>query len=191
MSLREFENRHAKTEVAFRKYMQSKSEVMRELNESLHLFVQEKSCFKARTILQDIAQQVQQAAHGRVAEIVTTALRTVFGDEYEFQINFTMNRNKTEAEPVIVKNGQELSPLAATGGGVVDVAAFALRIACISLTRPHIRPLIVLDEPFKFVSEEFRPLVAELIEVLAEETEMQFLVITHMTELAVGKVVQI
>jgi len=35
------------------------------------------------------------------------------------------------------------------GGGVIDVASLALRLACILLSRPPRRRLVVLDEPFK------------------------------------------
>ena len=71
-------------------------------------------------------------------------------------INFLQKRGKTEAELVFVRDGKELSPTDGAGLGACDVAAFSLRAAAICLSRPGRRRLLVLDEPFKHLSEEYR-----------------------------------
>jgi ABC-type Fe3+/spermidine/putrescine transport system ATPase subunit len=84
-----------------------------------------------------------------------------------------------------------MDPLDATGGGVCDVAAFALRVACLMLSQPPKRRLLVADEPFRFVSEEYRPAVRQMIETLADELGIQFILVTHATEFEIGKVVRL
>lgn len=143
-------------------------------------------------ILQAVAKEVQQQAHQKIARIVTRCLETVFGkDAYEFIIHFEEKRNKTEARMVFRRDGQEVDPLEASGGGVVDVASMALRLACIVLSRPPVRRLLVLDEPWKHLSAEYRPAVRELIEELAKEMDFQFIIVTHSSEFEIGKVVRL
>ncbi len=106
----------------------------------------------ARGIVQGVAQTVQQRAHGQIAAVVTRCLAAVFDDPYEFKIRFDRKRGKTEAVLAFERDGLILEdPLNEVGGGVVDVAALALRLACIMLSRPPRRRLLVLDEPFRNV----------------------------------------
>jgi ABC-type sulfate/molybdate transport systems ATPase subunit len=74
---------------------------------------------------------------------------------------------------------------------VIEIAAFALRVAALILTKPNPRKLLVLDEPFKAVHVSYLPRVRELIEVLAEEMDIQFIIITHNELLEAGKVIQL
>lgn len=146
---------------------------------------------QARCILQEVSQAVQQMAHSRIAEVVSRCLEAVFDDPYEFRIKFDTKRGRTEAQLVFVRDGVEVDPMSASGGGVVDVASFALRLACLSLSRPPLRKLLVLDEPFKFVSQEYRRRIRVLLETLAKEMEFQFFFVTHIPDLQCGKVVSI
>jgi DNA repair exonuclease SbcCD ATPase subunit len=150
---------------------------------------------KAQAVAQSVAQKVQQAAHGRISAVVSRCLAAVFGeDAYTFRIDFVRKRGKTEAVLTFVdKDGNPIDPLDGSGGGAVDVASFALRLASLTFQKPRRRRLVVADEPFKFVSERggFRERVRELIEALAEELDFQFILVTHDRLLEVGKVVEI
>lgn len=145
----------------------------------------------ARRLLQLVASAVQQRAHGQVASVVSRCLEAVFDDPYEFEIDFVEKRGKTEAEMLFKRGGNLVDPMSASGGGVVDVASFAARVARLMLSRPVRRRLLVLDEPFRFVSRDLRPRVRELIEKLSAEIQMQFVLVTHDFQLAVGKVVEV
>jgi len=147
---------------------------------------------QAQVIVQQVAQAVQQQAHSRIAGVVSKCLETVFGGSYGFKIHFERKRGRTEARLVLLKDGNEIDdPLNADSGGVIDVAAFALRLACLVLAKPSLRRIVVLDEPFKFVDEANRENVRQLLEGLAEDMKMQFVVVTHIKELQCGKVVDL
>ncbi len=147
---------------------------------------------EARAIAQDVAQWVQQRVHKRIADVATRCIETVFPDDpYEFKILFEQKRGRTEARLVFERDGMEVDPMTAAGGGVVDVAAFALRLACLILSKPPLRKFLCLDEPFKFVSSEHRPAVRKLLEALAEEKGVQTLMVTHIGALQAGKVVEL
>ncbi len=146
---------------------------------------------QAQAIVQAVAKRVQEQVHARISSVVSRALETVFDEPYEFRIVFEQKRGKTEAALVFVRNGLEVDPMTASGGGVVDVAAFALRLACLLLHRPSVQRLLVLDEPFKFVSAEYRPRLRVLLERLSKDMDVQIIMVTHIPELKVGKVVEL
>jgi DNA repair exonuclease SbcCD ATPase subunit len=147
---------------------------------------------EARSIVQSVAEAVQRESHKKVSEIVTHCLKAVFGDDaYEFEIHFEQKRGKTEASLVFVRDGLELDPATACGGGVLDLAAFALRLACLVLSRPQRRKFLALDENFKHMSREYIPAVKELLLSLARSYSLQIILITHNPDLVCGKVVEL
>jgi len=133
---------------------------------------------EAQSLAQVVAQKVQTEAHSQVAQIVTRCLK-IFDEPYEFRINFNRKRGRTEAGLIFVRDGVEVDPLSASGGGVVDVAAFALRLACLALSRPRSRHLLLLDEPFRFVSASYRGRIRILLEGLARDLGIQIVMISH------------
>jgi ABC-type sugar transport system ATPase subunit len=149
------------------------------------------AALRARDIVQETAQKIQQTAHNCIASIVSRCLEAVFEDPYEFQIRFEKKRGKTEAVIAFIRDGEDIDPLTASGGGVIDVASFALRVAAIVMHMPQLRRLIVLDEPFKFVSADLRLKVKTMIELLSNELDIQFIIVTHMPEITCGEVVEL
>lgn len=147
---------------------------------------------KAQEITQAVAQKIQQQAHDRIVGVVCKCLEMVFGDVYQFNIHFERKRGRTEAKLVLMKDGHEIDdPMDEDSGGVVDVAAFALRLSCLVLAKPYLRRLIVLDEPFKFVSAEYRDNVRMMLEGLAKDFKIQFIMVTHEKEYETGKVIEL
>lgn len=145
----------------------------------------------AQEVLQHLAQAVQQLAHQRIAEVVSSCLSTVFDDPYEFQVKFERKRGRTEAQLVFVRRGMEVDPLTASGGGTVDVAAFALRVACLMLHRPRLSRVIILDEPFRFVSIQYQENIRAMLEQLSKDLGLQIVMVTHNENLATGTIVEL
>lgn len=142
---------------------------------------------EAQSIAQAVAQRLQSQAHKQIAEIVTKCL-AIFDEPYTFRIVFERKRGRTEARLVFERDGLEVDPLTASGGGVVDVAAFALRVAALVLARPALRRVLVMDEPFRFVSAEYTPRVRALLESLARDMGIQIVLVTHNRGLQAGVV---
>lgn len=138
---------------------------------------------KAQAILQKVAQLTQQELEYHISEIVSLALKSIFSDPYEFQLDFVQRRNKTEADIWFSRDDERIHPLTASGGGAVDVAAFALRIALWRLRTPRTRNTLVLDEPFRFLSADLLPKASELLKGLSDKLGLQIIMITHSEEL--------
>ena len=145
----------------------------------------------ARKLLQEAAQAVQQRAHARIAATVGRCLTAVFDEPYAFDISFEQKRGRTEAVLTFERGGYKVDPLSQTGGGVVDVCSFALRLASLLASRPPRRRLMVMDEPFKHLYKGNRPAVRQLLEQLASELGVQMIIVTHDPALQIGKVVQL
>lgn len=140
----------------------------------------------AQQVVQQIANELQQQAHHRIAAVVSRCLKAVFDEPYRCGITYRARRGVTEAELMFVRNDVAVDPMTECGGGVVDVAAFALRLAAILLSRPPLRRVLIMDEPFRFVSHSYRPRVRELLRSLAGELGVQFIIVTHFEDLCVG-----
>lgn len=145
---------------------------------------------KALQIVQTVAQAVQQAVHSKIAKVVSNCLETIFDDPYSFEIKFEMRRGRTEADLFFVRNGMEVDPMTAAGGGVVDVATFALRVACLSLQK-ELDPVLILDEPFKFLSRDLQPRLRALLQNVSKELGIQFIIVTHFDTLQIGKIIKL
>jgi DNA repair exonuclease SbcCD ATPase subunit len=136
---------------------------------------------KALVFVQDVAQKTQEQLVIHIQDVVNTALDTCFPDEYQFNLVFEIKRNKTEARLVFMKNGFEIDPMEASGGGVVDVASFALRIAAWSLGATS--NTICLDEPMKFLSRDLQPRAGEILKEISTKLGLQFIMVSHVADI--------
>ena len=149
-----------------------------------------KDCDSASLILNTYARKVQEEVHLYLEELVSAALSIVFDEPYEFHISRSDSLTKSEARMLFRRNKMLVDPMDAAGGGVVDVAAFALRLGCILLQKGTPR-LLILDEPFKFVSKNYLPRVQELLHHLSSKYEFRIIMVTHLSELETGEVIRL
>lgn len=136
---------------------------------------------EAQRFIQEVAKATQEDLRYHISDIVQLALDTCFPDEYQFDISFEIKRGKTEASLSFTKNGIAIDPMEASGGGVVDLAAFALRISAWSLGKSD--NVIILDEPFRFLSKDLQPRAGEIMKKLSSHLKLQFIMVTHNDEM--------
>jgi DNA repair exonuclease SbcCD ATPase subunit len=150
----------------------------------LDILVQDaKDYEEARALIQDAAILTQSNLSFYIDSLVTSALQAVFGEKYSFVCKFEPRRGQTECDLFFQdKDGNLTSPMDDEAGGVVDIASFALRTVFWSLERT--RPVLVLDEPMKWVSRSggLIPLAAEMLRALSQKLGLQLIVITHIPE---------
>ena len=145
---------------------------------------EEKNLRDAQAIVQCVAQATQEKLRYHISKLVSLALEAVFDDPYQLNLDFVLKRNRSEAELTFSRDdGDKVHPMSASGGGAVDVAAFALRVSLWNLERPRSRNVIVLDEPFRFLSSDLQPKASEMLKQISSKLGIQFIVITHEEEL--------
>jgi len=176
------------------KYEQARSKLQEEIK-NLHIVKKYLSDVEqAQQITQTIAQTIQQQAHKKIANVVTACLRTVFTDiDYGFRIDFERRRQRTEAKLVIIRDGHDVKdPMEDEAGGGIDIASFALQLTAIMLSKPAVRRILIMDEPFKYVSPEYRDNVKQMLTKLAKDFDIQFIMITsHQSQVIIGKEIKL
>lgn len=133
---------------------------------------------KAKKILQEVALKTQQQLSYNVSGIASMALEAVFDTPYELQLDFVERRNKTECDIYFVRDGMKIDPFSG-GGGAIDIASFALRVALWSMQQPKSRPTLILDEPFKHLKgEEANRKVLEMVNKISKKLGIQIIMVS-------------
>lgn len=140
---------------------------------------------KSHRICQSVAKKTQDSLSVQLDSLINLALETCFPNQYEFKTSFIENRGKTELQFVLTdkitgKDNDDI--IDGFGGGLIDVVSLALRLCLHTLEGSS--KLVVLDEPFKFLSQDLRSKAANLIQELSHKLDLQFIIITHIPEIA-------
>jgi DNA repair exonuclease SbcCD ATPase subunit len=139
---------------------------------------------QAREIIREVGLKTQQSLQFHISDITSLALDAVFPDPYELAVEFIQRRNKTECDLYFVRDGNKIDPLTASGVGAVDVSSFALRIASWSMMQPRPCNTIILDEPFRFLSEDYQEQASIMLHEISQRLGIQFIIVTHEQVLA-------
>ena len=133
-----------------------------------------------RAFFQKEAEVAQEDVITLLSSVVSMALADVFPDPYTCVIESGIKRNSTEAVVLFEREDVKVEPKDSAGGGPVDVASFAARVAFVHLSRSQ--PIIIADEPFKYVSRNLLSKCPEMLHMLSEKLGMQFIIISHLEE---------
>lgn len=139
---------------------------------------------EARDVVNAVMLSTQNRAKSVIEDVVTLALKSVFGETYSFSIEYAVKRNKSEAVLSIKKGGELYNAEDECGGGIIDVVSFGLRIALWSISKQRTAPVFVLDEPGRFLSAEMAPKFGEMLKEVSKLLSLQFIMITHSEILA-------
>ena len=132
----------------------------------------------ARAFVQHVAQQTQDKLKYKISELGTLAMSAVFPNPYEINVQFDSKRGRTECLINFLRDGEVYFPMDDSGGGAIDVAAFALRPTIWSMIRPKPRPLLILDEPFSGLKgEDANEKVLAIAKEISEKLPIQILMI--------------
>jgi len=157
------------------------ADLLKEQSKLVSFQQEQDHCLQARALVQKVAEETQQKIEYHISNLVSMALASVFPDPYEFLVRFVQRRNRTECDLLFVKNGEECDPLTAAGGGAIDVAGFALRVAVWSLKKT--RNVFILDEPFRFLSVDLQAKCSAMIKEISEKLKIQIIMVSHLTTL--------
>lgn len=143
---------------------------------------------KVAQLFQLTAAFSREQSKAHIEALVTSCLRIVFSSDISFTIEMTEANRRTHANFLIKEEIGGVSttfpPQETRGGGLVDVVSLALRISLLLRYQPPVHGILLLDEPAKHLSEEYIHNVAELLLQVAEEFDLQIILVTHNRHLA-------
>lgn len=138
---------------------------------------------QAREIVKIVGLATQQQLEYHFSDIVTSALQAVFPDPYSLSVKFVERRGKTECDLGFERDDIIIDPISASGGGAIDVAGFALRVAAWSMRHPKSRPVLILDEPFRYLSTDLQEKAGGILHEISSRLGIQMIIVTHEEEL--------
>lgn len=138
----------------------------------------------SREIVRLVGMKTQEQLQYHISDIASLALESVYDDPYKLLARFVQRRNKSECDLLFSRNGEEiLEPIDASGGGVINLASFALRVASWTMQSPRTNNVLILDEPFGNVSVDLLPRVSDMVQQISHKLGLQIIMITHAEEL--------
>lgn len=141
-------------------------------------------------LLVKTAESSREAGRTRMEKVVTRALQSIFGHEFEFGILMEESGGKPAAKFVVRSVGEngdiiENEPQDSRGGGINDIVSIALQVATMVVyNNPKIQGPILLDEPGKHVSEEYVVKLGEFLAFISKTFNRQIIMVTHQPHLA-------
>lgn len=129
---------------------------------------------KAQAFIQDVAKNTQEKLRYNIVDIVNLAINACFPN-IVFDLLFGISNNRTNVKLLYKKDGYDVDPMNGSGGGLVDLTAFALRIAAWKIS--HTDNVIILDEPLKWLQpKELQIEAFNIIKMLSKKIGIQFII---------------
>lgn len=135
---------------------------------------------KALEIVKQVGLATQKQLEYHLAEQVSLAMEAVFDDPYTLEVNFQEKRGKTEVELLFARRGMQFPPIGNAGGGAIDVASLALRMAYWAMRQDKkVRPVLLLDEPFsRLKGEDANKRALALVQEISRELGLQIIMVS-------------
>ena len=138
---------------------------------------------KAVEVLNVVQKQSRDVVKNTFESLVSFALKSVYGEDYLFRLEFGNRGNLGELDFMLKspENTEYLPIEECTAGGSVDVIALALRFVLLQVLK--VPGPVILDEPTKMLSSNYRINEYNLYRYLSEKLERQLIIISHSKEI--------
>lgn len=135
---------------------------------------------KASAVLKHLLDTMVKGEITRMAALITYGLKSVFDDQ---NLTFLPDRKekagKINIELKTLNDGIE-GDYKSFGGSVAVIESFLMRILCV--LKKNLARLMLLDETFASVGEEYIANTAKLISELSKKIGIDILLVTHQKE---------
>lgn len=133
-------------------------------------------------LLNSIGEERQHYAQQQIEALVTKGLQTIFEENLSFHVVTTIKNNASHVSFVVRTTREdgslmETSVMDARGGGLASIVGFLLRVVYLLLSKQ--RRLLILDETFAAVSDEYETRLADFVRELVDKAGLQIILVTH------------
>jgi DNA repair exonuclease SbcCD ATPase subunit len=140
---------------------------------------------KSGVVLNSLGEERQLKAQDTIEQLVTRGLQQIFDGSLSFHIIQTVKAKAASVEFVVrttlPDGGQVDTPvMEARGGGLAATVGFLLRVVILLLKNGQDKDnILILDETFAHVSDEYLEGIGEFLRELVEKTGIQIVMVTH------------
>jgi len=142
---------------------------------------------KILKLLQTLSDMKKDKIKNKIEKLITRGLSSVYSENYEYELDYEIKRDSIYVSPYVIQfiDGKKLKTpiLDSRGGGISDIISFLNRVIILALYKPVLRMVMILDEPFKWVSREYLVNINKLLRTLNSLLKIQFIIVTHKYEL--------
>jgi len=144
---------------------------------------------QALEVITSLADEARQNFKIEVDRLVTLAIKSVFSENFGFDLQMTIKNNRLQCLPTITEtvDGETTTytPKDDMGGSILDSIGFAFRILLQKFGREKTRKILLLDEPMKNTGHgELLTKAGGMLTELSKSLGLQLILITHDQELA-------
>jgi hypothetical protein len=135
----------------------------------------------ALLFLEKVANSRRGAMRSRIEDVVTEALRLLYGPDYSVELTYSMKNNRSCLDIELVraaKVGEVRRGMGGFGVGVADTISVPLRLMVLIGSKQTDR-VCLLDECWKHVDPERVELVGQFIRVLSGQLGIQIILCSH------------
>ncbi|RKO61675.1 chromosome partitioning protein ParA [Caldibacillus debilis] len=179
LKLERVKARYTKDKATYDLYAKQKAEKERELAE---IEREQENLMIMKEVLEKSSDEARKNGKQILAETASSALQMVMGDSLRVDIELDHRAGVPVADLDIITtyNGQEtrISPND-EGGGIRDLVSLATFLATGFLVGGDNKAPYFLDEPTKFVSEEYAEKAAHAIKEIIDYSGKQAIIVTH------------
>jgi hypothetical protein len=134
----------------------------------------------AITLVQNFAGGIQSGVVSRFGDLVTDAVREIYGRDYTVTIDFQAKGNSVWADFVVqLPDGKKVSLTEGEGGGLRDLVAVLCRILYLVLDPTVPARFMVLDESLKALDVWRSPHAFSVITKVAKDVGIQAIWVSH------------
>lgn len=132
---------------------------------------------KAQALCDLLIEQMNSASVEDIEKLVTDALKFIFEKDYKFKMNPQVKRGTMSYSFTLNDNDTEI--MDAEGGGVVQVISVLMRIVTISIAKPELKKVLVLDESLGMLSTEYIANASKFIKDLGTKLGFTIVLVSH------------
>jgi DNA repair exonuclease SbcCD ATPase subunit len=141
---------------------------------------------KSLSFVEESVKRIRDKTLRSVESVTNEALKKIYTDQdIRIECHFSIKRDRSAVTIRYAKNMPDGKVLKrnpeGSGCGVSDVVSLALRMVLIRATGSE--PILIADEPFKWIGRDQIPQAAALLKYLAQELGIQIIVTSHHPQL--------
>lgn len=156
---------------ALKKQKKELSEVITDIKKNIEILT------KTSAVLKHLLDSMVKDEIERMSGLITYGLKSIFDDQdLVFSPEITKKNGKIYIDLKTSNNGIE-GNFESFGGSVAVIESFLLRVLCI--LKKNLAKLMLLDETFAAVGEEYIANTSNLIKELSKKLGLDVLLVTH------------